>query len=125
MLYERELKTMKKVLITLSVLGIFFVSSKVYASQLNQYGNANRIIAFPNCQHYNKITEYNCGVEGCTNHEYHIHGYNCGVEGCTNHEYHTHGYNCGVEGCTNHEYHTHETTGNHQHLGRRNCHHHN
>lgn len=91
---------MKKILVIVSIIGLFFISSKVYACVCDyHYENQNQA---------NNIVEEN--DEKTLNDTYH---YNCGVPDCPNKEYHIHE--------TNHNYH--HTTNRNNHGQHRSCHH--
>lgn len=54
---------MKKVLLIIGVIGIFLISSTVYACVCDyQYNHQT-----------NETYHYNCGIPNCTNKEYHVH----------------------------------------------------
>lgn len=83
---------MKKILVIVSIIGLFFISSKIYACvcdyQYNyQYENqnqSNNIIEENDENNLENTYHYNCGVPDCPYKEYHIHE--------TNHNYHHAGY---------------------------------
>lgn len=90
---------MKKVLLIIGVIGIFLISSTVYACVCDyQYNHQT-----------NETYHYNCGIPNCTNKEYHVHE--------TENSYH---YDCGVPNCTNKEYHVHENPNNYHHANQNN-----